>query len=292
VETVYLNGTYVPYDRAVVSVEDRGLLFADGIYEVVRAYGGRVFALDAHLQRLAASAAAIRLPLPPAEELAAAVQGSLDRNGLAKADATVYIQVTRGPAPRAHTLPKEPRPTVFMIARPLHPLAPETVAAGVDAITLPDQRWHVCHVKSVGLLLNSLARQQAVEAGAFEAILVRDGVVTEGAATNVFAVFGGEVHTHPVGPRILSGITHDVVLRAAHELGLPLREEGVPVARLYQADEVFISSTNCEVLGVRSIDGRPVGAGRPGPVTRRLLDAFQRIVRSEVGAHAGSAARR
>lgn len=283
-ETVYLNGRYVPYDQAVVSVEDRGLLFADGIYEVVRAYGGRVFALEAHLDRLAESAAAIRLPLPPPAELRAAVLGSLQRNGLDSADATVYVQVTRGAGqPRAHTLPAAPRPTVFMIARPAHPPDPEVVDAGIDTITLPDQRWQLCHVKSVGLLLNSLARQQAVETGAFEAILVRDGIVTEGAATNVFAAFGGVVLTHPAGPRILSGITRDTVLRAASDAGLPLREEAFPVARLYQADEAFISSTNCEVLGVRSVDGRPIGAGRPGPLTRRLLAAFQAVVHTEAG---------
>lgn len=283
-ETVYLNGRYVPYDQAVVSVEDRGLLFADGVYEVVRAYGGRVFALAAHLDRLAASAAAIRLPLPPGEELAAAVIGSLRRNGLDGADATVYIQATRGAGgPRAHLLPAEPTPTVFMIARPAHPPAAETVAAGVDAITLPDRRWQMCHVKSVGLLLNTLARQEASEAGAAEAILVRDGLVTEGAATNVFVISGGTVVTHPADTHILSGITRETVLRAARAEGVPLREAAVPVARLYQADEVFLSSTNLEVLGVRAVDGRPIGAGRPGPLTLRLLAAFQRIVRAEAG---------
>jgi D-alanine transaminase len=276
-EVVYLNGRFVPMAEALVPVEDRGMLFADGIYEVVRSYGGRVFALEAHLERLERSAAAIRLALPPRDEVRRVIEESLQR--LAEPEATVYLQVTRGhPGARDHAVPKGVRPTVFAIARPAHALDPKLVAAGVDAITLPDRRWQMCHVKSIGLLLNSLARQDAIDAGAFDAILVRDGVVTEGSATNVCCVFDGALVTHPEGPLILSGVTRATVLRLARDIGLPVREEPVPVERLGFADEVFFCGTTTEVLGVRSIDGRTVGSGRPGPVTTRLHAVYAKAV--------------
>jgi D-alanine transaminase len=276
-ETVYLNGAFVPYEQAMVSVEDRGMLFADGIYEVVRAYRGRLFALEEHLERFVASAAEIRLPLPPLDEIRDAFQGVLERSGLE--DASVYLQVTRGHAgPRAHALPAAARPTVFAIARPVPAPDPRHVEEGAAAVTVPDRRWHLCHVKSVGLLLNTLAKQAALDAGAQEALFVRDGVLTEGSATNAFAVFDGVLYTHPEGPHILSGITRQVLLGLCRQLGVPAREEPVPLERLYGADEVFVTGTNSEVLPLVTVDGRRIGTGRPGPVTRRLQEAYWRAV--------------
>ncbi len=278
-ETVYFNGAYVPYEQAVVSVEDRGMLFADGIYEVVRAYGGRFFHIEGHLERLVTSAAEIRLPLPSLDELRAAMAGVFERSGLR--DASVYVQVTRGhPGPRAHALPVRATPTCFAVARPVPAPDPMHVAHGAAAVTIPDRRWHMCHVKSVGLLLNSLAKQAALDAGAQEALFVRDGVLTEGSATNAFSVTNGTLRTHPDGPHILPGITRQVVLELAERLGISVRQQAVPLADLYAADEVFVSGTNSEVLPIVSVDGRAVGAGHPGPVTRRLAEAFRDATRA------------
>ncbi len=276
-ETVYLNGSFVPYEQALTPFEDRGMLFADGIYEVVRAYNGQLFELDAHLERMEASAMELRLALPTVAELSEIIRGVLARSGLT--DASVYVQVTRGFAgPRSHALPKGIRPSVFAAARPVPKPDPAHVRDGAVAITVPDRRWHMCHVKSVGLLLNTLAKQAAVEAGAQEALFVRDGVVTEGSATNAFAVFGDAVHTHPDGPHILAGITRQVVCALCRQEGIPVREEPFLVSRLYQADEVFVSGTNSEVLPLREVDGKKIGDGKPGPVTRLLQEAFARRV--------------
>ncbi len=276
-ETVYLNGSLVPYDQALIPFEDRGMLFADGIYEVVRAYGGRLFELDAHMERLVASAAEIRLPPPPVQEIRRAVAEVLRLRGLP--DASVYIQFTRGfTGPRSHALPQNPTPTLFVAARPVPRPDPTHFRDGATAITVSDRRWHMCHVKSVGLLLNTLAKQEALDAGTQEAVFVRDGVVTEGSATNVFAVFGGAVYTHPEGPHILSGITRQVLVELCRSQGIPLRQEPFLVQRLYAADEVFVSGTNSEVLPIRLVDGHAVGAGGVGPVTRRLQEVFARRV--------------
>ena len=276
-ETVYLNGRFIPYEEALIPIEDRGMIFADGIYEVVRAYGGRLFTPDAHIERLAASAAELHLELPSADELLRALNGVLERSGLA--DSSIYIQITRGFAgPRSHAVPRGVSPTVFAAARPVPRPDPKHVAEGAAAITVPDRRWHMCHVKSVGLLLNTLAKQAALDLGAQEALFLRDGVLTEGSATNAFAVFGGTVHTHPEGPHILSGITRQVVLELCALEQIPVRLEPVLVGRLYQADEVFVTGTNTEVLPMRTVDAHTIGAGQPGPVTRRLQQAFARRV--------------
>lgn len=282
-EIVYLNGAFLPYSQALIPVEDRGFLFADGIYEVVKCYGGRPFRLASHLERLTQSAAAIRLPLPPLDELEQAALALIGSNGLDGRDAVIYIQVTRGPARRAHPFPAAPRPTVFLFARSDPGPDPELRARGVRALTVPDRRWSFCHVKTVGLLLNVLAKQQAVEAGCYEAIFVRDGVITEGTASNAFAVFGGTVRTHPEGPHILSGVTRQAVLETAARLGIPVVEEPVPRDRLGDADEVFLTGTLTEVMPVVEVDGRPIGAGRPGPVTRALQDGFRALARAETG---------
>lgn len=273
----YVNGELVPLDRAVVSVEDRGFLFADGIYEVIRVYGGRPFRLEDHLRRLEASARAIELPLPvPAEEIGRLARELLARNG--HAEATIYIQVTRGPAPRNHLFPEHPRPTLVIWSREYRGPAPEMLERGVAAVTVPDTRWAYCAVKTVGLLPNVLARQHAHRQGAYEAIFVRGGVVTEATASNVFAVRDGVVRTFPVD-NILPGVTRTVVLELLGRLGVPVREEGVTLEELRAADEVFLTGTTTEVCGVTRLDGRPVGDGRVGPVTRRLQEEFRRLTR-------------
>ncbi len=273
---VYLNGRFVPYEQALVHVEDRGYVFADGIYEVIRFYGGKPLEGPGHFARLARSAAGIRLTLPPAAELTAAALETVSRNDAG--DGALYLQVTRGVAPRKHPFPENTAPAVYMIARPVSRPAPDMVERGVACITIPDIRWQRCNIKSIALLPNVLAKQQAAEAGAYEAIFARDGAATEGSSSNVFAVRRGELWTHPESERILSGITRDVVLRLARHSGVPVREEPVPAAELAAADEIFITSTINEVMPVTRLDGRMVGDGRPGSVTMRLWEAFGRLV--------------
>lgn len=274
--TVYLNGEFVPKARATISVDDRGFVFGDGIYEVARVVDGRIFEWPSHAARMARGLAGIRIPL----EASAidALKGVCDRlvadNGLAEGEATVYLQVTRGAAPRTHHFPpSNTRPTVYAAASRF--VVPrDQRESGVKAITFPDFRWLRCDLKTVNLLGAVLARQAAAEAGAYEAILLRDGLVTEGAATNAFAVVDGVVRTHPLGTLILPGITREVVVAILRESGVPLVEKPVTQGELLQATELFLCGTTTDVTPVVSLDGKPVGNGAPGAVTSRLQALF------------------
>lgn len=281
-DKVFLNGEFVDKGRAVVSVEDRGLLFADGIYEVIRCYNGALFQVDAHLDRFFYGAGELEID-PPLDRagMVEMFQRLAALNGVR--DGSLYLQLTRGVAPRNHPFPSDARPTMFAFTQPAAATAdlahPPQPAA---AITAPDNRWGICYIKTVGLVPNVLARQQAQRAGAREAILVRDGLVTEGSSTNVFTVFGGVLYTHPLA-NILPGITRKVILELAPAVGVPAREQAVPLHHLYRADEVFISGTMTELQPISSIDGRTVGDGRPGPVWGRLYEAFRRLVSQQFG---------
>lgn len=273
---VYLNGKYLALEQATVSVEDRGFLFADGIYEVVRLYGGRVFQMEAHLRRLHRSAEGARLVLPDAiADLPAIIERLKAENDLQSDE--IYIECTRGPVhPRSHAFPAQASPTLLVMPLAIHAPAADARTHGVSAITVTDIRWRRCDIKSIMLLPNAMAKQQAREKGAFEAIQVRDDVVTEGASTNIFAVMDGVLRTHPADEDILLGITRQVVLQLAAELGQEVREEPFTRDQMYGADEVFLTSTTSEVLPITRIDGRKVGSGRPGPVTMRLSEAFRK----------------
>jgi D-alanine transaminase len=277
---IYLNGEYLPLKEATVSVEDRGFLFGDGIYEVVRFYGGRPFRLEAHLQRLHHSAQGAHLPLPDAvSHLTSIIERVVSENNLQ--DAEIYIECTRGAAhPRSHPFPAEPHPTLLVMPVPIHALPDDALTRGLSTVTAPDIRWRRCDIKSIMLLPNIIAKQEAREQGVFEAILVRDGIITEGASTNVFAVIEGLLTTHPADHDILAGITRQVVLELAAELDLAVHEEPFTVDQLYSAQEVFLTSTTLEVQPVTQIDGRAVGNGRPGVVTMRLHEAFQKTTGS------------
>ena len=272
---VYLNGVYGPKAEARLPVDDRGFLFGDGIYEVTRAIDGRLIEAPRHLERLWNGAAALDLPLPEggAEAILAIWHELLAVNGLRQGEATVYFQLTRGAAPRTHQFPPPGTPpTVFASAARLTP--PDTLRArGAAVVTQPDQRWGRCDVKSINLLPNVLAKQAAAAAGAFEAVLVRDGVVTEGAHTTLFAVIDGALRTHPLTHGILPGITRAVVLEVAAELDLPVREEAFDVGTLHTADELFLASTTADVMPIVSVDGRVAGGGTPGPITRAIVEA-------------------
>lgn len=272
-ETAFINGRFLPLAQASVSIEDRGFQFGDGVYEVIRTYRGRPFKLDAHLARLHRSADAIDLRQPYAIEQWC----DYIAEGLRLAafpEAKIYIQITRGPAPRDHAYPPDPAPTTVMTIRELLPLAAAVQTAGVDAMTIDDVRWGRCDIKSINLLPNVLARQQAKQAGVFEAILVKDGEVTEGSVSNVIIVENRTLITAPEGTRILSGVTREVVLALARQEGFEVQERYPSKAQLYAASEVFLTGTTVEVLSVVRIDGRSIGGGELGPVTRNLAKRF------------------
>jgi D-alanine transaminase len=282
---VWLSGRLVAAAQASVPLLDRGLLFGDGVYEAYRLYRGRPFRLDAHLARLQRSAAGIRLELPAIDwhrvfaELVAA-------NGLEDADATVYVQVTRGAAEsRGHAFPPASvPPTVFAIARPLEAPARALYEAGAAVVTRPDLRWGRVDIKSINLLGNVLANQEAAAAGAWEAVLIRDGLITEGSRTNVFAVVGDIVQTHPEGTSILGGITRAAVIEVARAEGIEVIEDPFPAMALSHLTELFLAGTTIEILPVTRVDGAPVGNGKPGQITARLMAGLTRLIASETAA--------
>jgi D-alanine transaminase len=274
--TIYLNGQFLPKDRAVVSVDDRGFVFGDGIYEVVRVIEGQLFAWDDHATRMARGLRAVRIGFSERDVagLEAVCLRLVRDNDLTAGEATIYLQVTRGAAPRVHSFPPDgTRPTVYAVASAFTPSA-DMRDTGVKAITFPDFRWARCDLKTVNLMGAVLARQAAREAGAYEALLIRDGVLTEGAATNAFVVLGGVIRTYPLSNYILHGISRLHALEEARALGIPVEEDPVTHAELVGADEVFITGTTTDVAPIVALDGQPVGSGTPGPVTRRVQQAF------------------
>jgi D-alanine transaminase len=266
---VYLNGTYVPLDKARISVLDRGFLFGDGVYEVIPVYGGRPFRLNEHLRRLDHSLASIRMVSPLSDQEWAAI---FDRLIHGVHDQYLYLQVTRGAAAkRDHAIPAEIEPTVFVMCSPIAPIPAE----GIRAVILEDIRWRWCHIKAITLLANVLLRQEAVDLGAEEAILVRDGWVTEGAASNVFMVRSGLIVTPPKSPDILPGITRDLILELAAEHGFAVDERNFRREELEIADEIWMSSSTREVLPVVELNGARVGGGQPGPIWRCMHGVYQ-----------------
>ena len=283
--TVYLNGDFLPLAQAQVSVLDRGFLFGDGVYEVIPAYGGHFFRLEVHLQRLEHSLRAIRLKNPCSleqwrcllQELVAANEGE---------DQALYLQVTRGPATRDHAFPKHIQPTVFAMSNPLNPLPEDIRTQGIAAITREDIRWKYCHIKAITLLANTLLRQEALEAGAQEALLLRDSQVTEGAASNVFIVGEGMLITPPQSAALLSGITRDLVLELAQKRHIPYQEKAISARELTQAEEIWVTSSTREVVPVTRLDGKLVGEGKPGPLWREM-DKWYQAYKAEVRAGRG-----
>jgi D-alanine transaminase len=274
---VYLNGEYVARERALISVDDRGFLFGDGIYEGVRAIEGSIFAWEAHAARMAHGLAALRIDFGAERvaELERVCERLLRDNGLTEGEAVLYLEVTRGAAPRTHHFPPPGTPpTVYVNATKFVPRR-ELGHNGGKAITFEDLRWARCDWKTVNLLGAVLARQAAVEAGAYEAILVDDGLVTEGAASSVFVVMDGMLRTHPLTHRILPSVTRDVVMACVRSLGIPVQEQAVTVAELPRAQEIFVCGTTTDVMPVITLDDRPVAAGVPGPITVAIREAFE-----------------
>ena len=274
----YLDGDFLPLNEAKVSVMDRGFLFGDGAYESIPVYRRRLFRFDDHLARLARSLAKL------------GIEADLDRERwLARLrrvveahpaeNQQVYLQVTRGVAKRDHAFPAQAKPTVFVMSGPLATPARELVENGVPCITGTDFRWLKCDVKSVSLLGNCLLRQSAADAGAAEIVLFRGGHLTEASASNVFVVRRGTLLSPPKTHLILPGITYDVVLELAAAVGIPLELRDIPEAEVRGADELWLTSSTREVQAIVSLDGKPVGAGKPGPLFRKVYQAFQEFKR-------------
>lgn len=274
--TVFLNGEYLPKDQARVSVDDRGFVFGDGIYEVVRVIEGRIFAWGEHAARMTRGLSEVRIPYTAADvaRFEAVCNKLVADSDLKAGEATVYLQVTRGAAPRTHYFPPAGTPpTVYAAASRFTP-SREMREKGVKAITVPDFRWSRCDLKTVNLMGAVLARQAAREADAYEALMIRDGMLMEGAATNAFAVIDGVVRTYPLSNYILPGITRQYVLDAARDVGVTVSEEPVTMAQMLKAPELFIVGTTTDVAPIVTLDGKPVGSGAPGPITKKVQEAF------------------
>ncbi len=267
---VYLNGQYVEEDQARISIDDRGFLFADGVYEVVHLYGGRTFEWERHLARLERSLQGIGLGGVDVEGLGS-VRDRL-RAEFPEGEAALYIQITRGTQRRTHAPPAPGtiEPTVLVWIRPVTPIFPEMVERGVPVVTVPDDRWAKVWIKTIGLLPNVLAKGKAIEAGAFEALFVRDGMVTEATSANVFRVKNQVVQTAPVTNYILPGITRQVVLELAREAGYTVVEEPFSADELKTSDELFLTGTLTEVLPITRVDDH-VLSEKSGPIARQLL---------------------
>jgi len=279
----HLNGSYLPLKDARISPLDRGFLYADGAYEVMPVYAGRPFRFAAHADRLTRSLGALRMEDPHTRQEWREILGSLvERNG--GGDLYVYWQVTRGAQNgRTHApLPDIPR-TVFAFCAPLPPITPEQLANGLACVTAADTRWARCDIKSVALLANVLLRQESIDAGAAETILLRDGELTEASASAVHVVLGREVLTPPNSQRILPGTTRSVVEEMASRAELPWRSAPVSAAQLQDADEIWISAATREVQAVTRLDGRPVGSGKPGPHWRAVYEELQSYKRELAG---------
>jgi len=276
----YLNGSYLPKEQIAISPDDRGFLFADGLYEVIRSYDGTLFQVQAHLDRLIYGARALRFNTVDFLYLIDVAQELIHRNHLSQSDATVYLQVTRGVAPRTHLFPSTETPlTIYATASSFSP-SDAALEYGINVILVPDQRWTRCDVKTVGLIANVLARQQARDRGAFEAIFVRDGVALEGTHTNFFGVFDGTVVTAPRTNYILGGITRQVALDICKNLSIPIQERSILASELQDAEELMVIGTTTEITPIVTIDNKKVGSGRPGTITRRLQRAFRELVNS------------
>lgn len=273
-QLVYLNGEYLPLNEAKVSVLDRGFIFGDGVYEVIPAYGSKALRFDHHMQRLQNSLDAVRIINPLSNNQWQQIVDKLiaDTNSQ---DQYVYLHITRGVASRDHQFPEETQPTVFVMSSMLHPVDAKLLKNGITAVTLDDIRWQHCNIKAIALLPNILLRQQAVDKDAKEAILIRDGNMTEGAASNVFIVTNGVIKTPPKDNKLLPGITRDLIVELAQTHNIPIEETTISEKEFLAADEIWLTSSTKEILPVTQINEQQVGNGKPGPVWQDMFQKYQ-----------------
>ena len=275
---VFLNGSFLAAEHAKISVFDRGFLLGDGIYEVIPVYHGQCFQLTGHLLRLQASLDGVRMKNPYTNvEWKTIIEQLVALNG--GGDQSLYLQVTRGVAPRDHVFPEGVTPTAFLMSNPLAPVPEKYKKEGAAAITLADIRWQNCNIKAITLLPNSMLKQQALEAGALEALLIRDGYLTEGAASNAYVIIDGTIYTAPKDEKVLPGITREVIIEIAQAHQMPLIEEAVTELQLKHADEIWLSSSTKEVVPITLLDGKAVGQGVPGPVWKKMDTLYQQYKR-------------
>lgn len=270
---VFLNGEYLPITEAKVSVLDRGFVFGDGVYEVIPAYGNIPFRLDEHFLRLNNSLSAVRIDNPYSEKQWFEIFERLLAQS--SGDQSIYLHITRGVAPRDHGFPANTSPTVFVMTSPIAAAKPSLLKDGVKAITLDDIRWQYCRIKSIALLPNILLRQEALDKDATEAILIRDGEVTEGSASNMFIVKDGVIKTPPHSDQLLPGITRDLIVELAQQHNMPCLETTINEDELLSADEIWLSSSTKEVLPITQLNQQSVGQGKPGPVWQAMYQHYQ-----------------
>ncbi|MBN1477764.1 aminotransferase class IV [Candidatus Sumerlaeota bacterium] len=282
-ELLYLNGEWMPIREGHVSCEDRGFNFGDGVYEVVRVYGGQPFTMREHLERQVRSAAGLGFEIPlSVEQFEEVLRGLIERSGIE--EALIYTQVTRGAAPRNHIFADDMTPTVMAFIRPAPPHPKVWRIEGAGALPCVDNRWNMCHLKTIALLPNILAKNAAHRAGFAEAFFhLEDGTVTEGSASNSYVIRGGEMWTAPLGPKILPGITRTQVMEVAREIGLTVHEETFTLTEAEDADEIIMSASNLELLPIVRLGERSIGKGKIGPVYRRLHEAYRELVRRRCG---------
>ncbi len=278
---VWLNGQIMPLADAHVGIEDRGYQFADGVYEVVRFYNGKLFTVREHLDRLARSAEGIRLPMPmPVDQIAEHFRKFVPLTGLR--DGYLYLQLTRGESsPRNHRFPKEQTHTMLFYAIPLPPVTEPGEGEGAKLLAMPDERWKRCWIKCIGLTANILAKNEALAAGYDEAVFVERDIVTECCTSNLFAILGQTLVTHPVGAKVLPGIARLVVLDLATKLGIRVEERAIREEEIRRADELFITSTTREVHWVQRYNDRYIGQGKCGALTKKLHRAYRDRVIAE-----------
>lgn len=272
---VYLNGEFLPRSEARLSVDDRGFFFGDGVYEVTRSVDGKLFESGRHMKRLARGLRELRLePTQSLDDIEALSLELLGHNDITSGEGTVYLQITRGAAPRTHHFPPAGTPCTVFLSAQRFTVPHDKRATGIAVITYPDIRWSRCDIKTVNLLAAVMAKQQAVDHGVFEALFVRESAVTEGSHTNVFGVIDGELRTYPASNLILGGVTRDVVLELARELGLPVSETPFHIHHVRDLQECFLTGTTTDVMPVVQFDGAPVGTGKPGKMTMVLYEAL------------------
>lgn len=275
--TVYLNGQFLPAEKANISVLDRGFIFGDGVYEVWRIVEGKLFEHSRHERRLKRGLRTLEIQVPDRqiEALHDVAERLLRDNAMTAGEGTFYVEITRGAAPRTHAYPPAGTPaTVFAMVSKFE--VPHALReTGAKAVTAPDVRWLRCDIKTVQLLPNCMAKQKAQLSGALEAIFIRDGVVTEGTHTSVLGVKNGELRTHPLTPLILPSVTRELVIEIAREQGVPVREEAFSDTELFDLDELFVSGTTTDVTPIVEVDGKRIGAGKPGPISKALYAGLQ-----------------
>ena len=274
-ELAYLNGKILPFNEAMVPIEDRGYQFGDAVYEFIASYNGKLFCMKEHLDRLQRSMEGLSFPPLDKDFIETAVLELFEKAKIARAG--IYIQISRGVAPRDHAWDEGIKTQVIMTIKKVKEIPSELREQGVDIITVQDERWSNCDIKTVQILPNAMAKQKAKAKGAFDAIFVsKDGIIREGTSSNFFIIKNGVLITHPLTKNILPGITRMVVKDLAKELGIKIEEKFLSKTDIYSADEAFLTGTLTEILGIKTIDGKSIGNGKQGEITQKLYTGLRK----------------